>query len=480
MNSIRKNYIYNLIYEIFAIITPMVTTPYISRVLGASGIGEYSYGLSIATYFGIFGNLGLLVYGRLIIAKNRDNNKRLKKIIAELYIARSGTLLIMILLYLGLIYITPNHTEMLSVLIIYLLAQLNDVSWIMQGLEEFRRLALRNIIIKFASVLLIFLFIKNSSDIYTYALIMQGTTFIGNFFIWPYIWKYIKPKELKNLNSRDVIKHIRNSFSYFIPTIATTVYTVLDKSMIGWITNSNVQNGYYEQAHRIEQILVVVLTSLSTVTLPRIAYLNNKKDKMNIKRIIRKTILVVLLFSIPMCIGLIGISNNLVSVFLGDEFVNCTEIVNIFSFLIIIVGLNNIIGKQCLIAVDKQREYNISVIAGSIINALLNIVAIRYLGALGAAISSVCSEVVILIICIYYSKENLNVNIKNSLFKYIVSAIFMYIAIVLTNSIFDSKLINMLIQIFIGIVVYFICLILFHEEFTFEILRGIKQRFKES
>lgn len=344
MKSLKKNYIYNLIYQVFVIISPFITTPYISRVLGAAGIGEYSYGLSIATYFGIFGTLGITTYAQIAIAKNRDNKDIQKKLVAELFFSKTITLLLCCILYGILVVNSGSHQQILFVLIVYLLAQMNDISWVLQGLEQFQVLVVRNIVIKICSIALIFLFVKNLSDIYIYTLIMQGSIFIGNFLLWPYVWKYIKPKALKeNIEIKNIYCHIKNSIIYFIPTIATTIYTVLDKSMIGWITNSNLQNGYYEQAHKIEQILVVLVTSLGTVTLPRMSFLNSKKDKNGMNRIMEKTILMVLFLSIPMCLGLIGVADNLIPVFLGDDYYECIGLVKIFSLLIIIVGLDNII-----------------------------------------------------------------------------------------------------------------------------------------
>ena len=478
MKSLKKNYIYNLLYQVLAIISPLITTPYISRVLGAEGIGEYSYGLSIATYFAIFGALGMTTYSQIEIAKNRDNLEKTKKLIAEVFVFKTVTLIICCLIYLIVALNSGQHRPILLVLMIYLFSQLNDVSWILQGLENFKELAIRNCFIKILSIICIFIFIKKAEDLYLYTILLQGSIFLGNFLVWPYIWKYINPKSLKqNVEICSFMRHLKNSLVYFIPTIATTVYTVLDKSMIGWITGSDFQNGYYEQAHKIEQILLVLITSLGTVTLPRMSFLNNKNDKKEMNRIMEKTILMVLFLSLPMCIGLIGIADKLIPIFLGEEYIECITITKIFSFLIVIVGLDNIIGRQCLMATNNQKKFNIGVIVGAIVNIIMNLILIPYTGAIGAAISSVCAELIILILFIIFGKKYLKINISKSFIKYIIATLLMFIVISVENSISQNMILCMIIQIVSGIGIYFLVLLILREHFLIEVIDNLKDRF---
>lgn len=470
MNSLKKNYIYNLIYQIFMIITPFITTPYVSRVLGAEGIGEYSYVLSIVTYFGLFGLLGITTYSQIEIAKNKDDKEKCNKLIAELFTLKNITMFITLILYIALIFFIPEYKKMFIILILYLFCQFNDVSWILQGFEEFKKIVLRNIVIKLLTIIFIFLFVKTSDDLYIYSIIMQGVTFIGNFTLWQYVWKYICPKNIiSTVKLNCFSKHLKKSFVYFIPAIATSVYTVLDKSMIGWLTDSTLQNGYYEQAHKIEQILVTILTSLGTVTLPRISYLNNK-DKSKINSIIEKTITFILMISIPMCIGLIGISDKLIPLFLGEGYDECIILTKVFSLLLVIVGLDSTIGRQCLMATNNQKKFNIGVIVGAIVNFLLNIVLIKKYDALGAAISSVVAEFVILCIFIIYSKKLLKFNF-NSVIKYIISSSVMYIAIYYISLLNINDFICLILQIGCGGLVYFISLLVLKETFFYNIFQ---------
>ena len=426
--SLKSNFLFNLIYQILAVITPIFTTPYISRVLSADGIGKYSYALSIVTYFGIFGCLGTATYGQLEIARNRDNKKLLHKTVSEIFFGRLVTLMISLLIYFAVILKASGQYKLLySVLSLYILGQMNDVSFILQGLEWFKMLAMRNIIIKVLNIVLIFALVREHNDLYIYAIIIHGITLIGNFSLWPQVIKYIKPKSFKNMN---FIQHWKKSMIYFIPTVATMVYTVLDKSMIGWITGSEFQNGYYEQAYKIEQILLVFVTTVGTVTFPRMAYFFENDNKEARKRIMGITMKFIMLIACPICFGTMAISENLIPVFLGKGYEECILLLRIFSFLIIIIGLDNTIGKQCLISAGKQKEYNIGVIGGAIVNFVTNILLISKLGACGAAIASVFAESVILVVFIIYSKVELKIpKLSMCFFKYFISAICMSIMV---------------------------------------------------
>lgn len=475
--SLKSNFLFNLIYQILAVITPIFTTPYISRVLSADGIGKYSYALSIVTYFGIFGCLGTATYGQLEIARNRDNKKLLHKTVSEIFFGRLVTLMISLLIYFAVILKASGQYKLLySVLSLYILGQMNDVSFILQGLEWFKMLAMRNIIIKVLNIVLIFALVREHNDLYIYAIIIHGITLIGNFSLWPQVIKYIKPKSFKNMN---FIQHWKKSMIYFIPTVATMVYTVLDKSMIGWITGSEFQNGYYEQAYKIEQILLVFVTTVGTVTFPRMAYFFENDNKEERKRIMGITMKFIMLIACPICFGTMAISENLIPVFLGKGYEECILLLRIFSFLIIIIGLDNTIGKQCLISAGKQKEYNIGVIGGAIVNFVTNILLISKLGACGAAIASVFAESVILVVFIIYSKVELKIpKLSMCFFKYFISAMCMSIMVWRIGILISNKLVALSVQIFVGIILYGLFLLLMKDEFVMESIRRVKLKMR--
>lgn len=466
--NVKMNYIYNLLYEVLILLVPLITTPYVSRVLGADGIGIYSYTLSIVTYFALVGKLGMSTYGQLQIASYRDDKIKISYLFWEITTLRFITMGISSILYLIVIIYSKEYSLYYTLLLIYLLSCSLDLAWFLQGLEEFKKIVFRNTIVKLLSVVLIFICIKEKNDLYKYFIIIQGSTLVGNIIIVPQIIKHIVKIEWKNIR---IFRHLKACIIYFIPTVATTIYLSIDKSMIGWIVRSNFESGYYEQANKIEQVIVTVVTSLSVIMMPRMAYLfkNGKEKEMKIS--INNSIKFVLFISIPMAFGLSAIAKILVPWFLGNGYNKCTELLYILSCLIVVVGLNNIVGKQVLMACGRQNEYNYSVILGAIINIIINCTLIPILGSKGAAIASVCAETVILLSFINFSRDfvSIKVILKESI-NYIISGSIMFIIIFLLNNIFIHKIsaINIFIQIITGFVIYILGLLILKDKFLLE------------
>lgn len=466
--NVRSNYIYNLLYEVLILLVPLVTTPYISRVLGADGIGIYSYTLSIVTYFALVGKLGMSTYGQLQVARHRDEKEKISYLFWEIVILRFLTMSISALVYLLLIVYSKEYSIYYTLLLIYLLSCALDFAWFLQGLEEFKKIVFRNTIVKLLTVILIFTCIRHKSDLYKYFIIIQGSSLIGNIVILPQIKKYtvkINWREIK------IFRHLKACLIYFIPTIATTIYLSIDKSMIGWVLKSNFENGYYEQANKIEQVIVTVVTSLSVIMLPRMAYLFKNKEIGKMKELLDNSIKFVLFISIPMAFGLTAIAPTLVPWFLGVGYNKCITILSILSCLIVVVGLNNVVGKQILMACGKQKEYNYSVIIGAIVNVIINCILIPIFGSSGAAIASVCAETVILIMFINFGREFVSIfKIFKYSIKYFISSCIMFISITsLNNNIeFNTSIGSIFMKVIIGFIVYMIGLLVLRDKFIFD------------
>ncbi len=230
--SITKNYIYNLIYQILVLVLPLITAPYISRVLGAENIGIFSYTTSITTYFILFGSLGIAMYGQREIAYLQENKDKCSKTFWEIVIVRFITMLISMAIF----YITfvkgNQYSIYYAILLLELLANCLDISWFFQGLEEFKKTVLRNIVVKIISIICIFTFVKTANNLSTYIWIYVLSILIGNVLLWAYLPKYLKQVHIKELH---ILNHVKPTIGLFIPQIAIQIYTVLDKVMIGAI-----------------------------------------------------------------------------------------------------------------------------------------------------------------------------------------------------------------------------------------------------
>ena len=473
--SVKKNYIYNLAYQMLAVIIPLMIQPYIARVLGAGEVGAFSYTTAITGYFALVGNLGIATYGQLRVAAFRNAREKVSQIFWELAILRFLMMAISTLLFILFICFLarPENKTLYAVLTVQIMASALDIAWLLQGFEEFRKIVLRNTIIKIVSVILIFLFVKKQSDLYIYALIMNGSTLVGNASIWYFTPSFVDRVPLKRLNLQ---RHLRSCIIYFIPTIATTFYLSLDKQMIKWFTDGTVENGYYEFAQRIEQMAVTVVTSLSIVTMPRMANLFNLNAIDRLRNRLEQTIRFILLLSVPMCLGMMSVTDYLVPLYLGSGFERSATLLKIFSLLIVVVGLNNAVGKQVLMPVGRQKEYNMSVILGAFVNFGLNLLLIPRLYSVGAVIASVASETSILLAFIYYSRDYIRLGwIIRAAAKYVIAGAAMAGVIALSYTRLSMSWKSLAIQVVLGGIVYVVTVLALRDKFALEMLEIIKR-----
>ena len=231
--SITKNYLYNLSYQILVMIIPLITTPYVSRVLGATNIGIYSYTLSITTFFILFGSLGIALYGQREIAYEQDDKKKYSYTFWEIVVLRCITMTISTLIYYFVFAVGNNDYNLYyKILIVELIGNMIDISWFFQGLEEFKKTVLRNTLVKLISLVLILTLVKKPDDLPIYFVIYVLSTLLGNLSLWLYLPKYLTKVKIKDLK---IFRHLKPTISLFIPQIAIQVYTLLVKTMIGTI-----------------------------------------------------------------------------------------------------------------------------------------------------------------------------------------------------------------------------------------------------
>ena len=463
--SIAKNYIFNLIYQILLIILPIITTPYVAQVLSPNGVGIYGYTSSIATYFVLFGTLGISTFGQREIAYYQDDKDKKSKIFFELQIIKLVTMVISIIIYYLCFCRTGENALYYQILLITLLSNIIDITWFFQGMEDFQKVVLRNLAIKLLSVGCIFIFVKNSNDLWKYVLIYSLSSFIGNLSMWISIFKNIS---FVKIEWKEMTKYLVPILSLFIPQVAVQVYTVLDKTMIGSILNDMESVGLYEQAEKIVKLTLTLVISLGTVMVPRIANLYKKNDKNQINLYMYKVFNFIWFLATPLFFGLIAISDNLVPWFLGNGYEKVSLLIKILSPLLYAIGLNNVIGVQYLIPTGKQKIFTISVTIGAIINFVMNCICIKILGVLGACISTVLSETIILLYQIYYVKKHKNFDIKaiyKSSVKYLISGSVMFLCSSFVGMLLPATIISTIIQIFVGAIVYILVLVILKDQF---------------
>lgn len=473
-NSIKKNYIYNLIYQILIIILPLVTTPYLSRVLESSGIGIYSYTLSIATYFVLFGSLGVAMYGQREIAYIRDNKEKTSKVFWEVLILRCITMSISLILFIVLFGNGNDYSTYYRILVIEIIANLVDVSWFFQGLEEFKKTVTRNIVVKLVSVLCIFAFVKNQQDLWIYILIYTLSNLLGNFSLWIYLPKYITKVSFKNL---DIKKHILPTISLFIPQIAMQVYLVIDKTMLGNILGDMSEVGNYEQSQKIIKTALTIVTSLGTVVAPRIANTISKGQDTEVNKYLKQSFMFVWFLGFPIMLGLMAISQSLVPWFLGEGYDESVKLIMVGSLLVMAIGLNNVTGIQYLIPAKKQNLYTKSVVIAAILNFVLNLILIPHFRAMGALLASIIAEFSIVVTQLIDTRKVIDFKIifKGS-WKYIVSGIIMFIPTFIIGNILPHKISTTTIQLIVACIIYGIILIIIKDDFIYALVSKLKNK----
>lgn len=482
--SAKKNYFYNMLYQVFALIVPLIVTPYISRVLGSDGVGEYSFTYSLITYFVLFGAFGFGYYAQREIARYQNDKYTQSCIFWEILICRLLTVVVALLINNIFIFtgIYGKYTILMAVFNINIVATMIDVAFFYQGNEEFKTIAIVNVIFKALGVVSIFLFVKNESHVWVYTLCNCAIMLGSNVLLCFIIPRKIVKIDIKKLN---VFRHFVPSLRLFIPTIAVSIYTMLDRTLIGLIVtgetektlvdgtvkmvkNSDIQNGYYEQSEKIVKMALTVLTSLGAVMIPKNSFYFKSGNIEKVKENIIKACHFVFIIGMPIMFGLMSTASNFSPWFFGPDYDDVPLLIMIFSPLIMSLGLNNVFGIQYLLPAGKDRVYAYSVLFGAIINLVLNLILIRFYGALGAAVASVIAETVILIFQMIYLRKQFNYRaLVLPFIKYFVVGGLMFACVYTLNIyVFESSIINSLILVLIGVFVYFGLLLVLRDKFV--------------
>ena len=465
--SIKKNYLFNTSYQILALIVPLITTPYVSRVLGAHGIGIYSYTFSIVSYFVLFSALGTSTYSNRNLGIIRDDVDERTKFFWEIFSLRAILASISLVIYFAYVIVLSENKLIAALQGIYLIDIMMDITWFFQGMENFKLIAIRNYVIKLVNVIFIFTVVKDENDLWWYVLGLAAWSLLANISMWIPLKKLIKGPKFKEIKP---FKHISIIIQLFVPTIASQIYTMLDKSMIGWLYGKPSENGCYEQSDKIVKMSITLIIALGTVTIPKISRLFAQGKMDGMKKLLYRSYRFVWAMGCALMFGVIGINYLLVPVFFGPGYDRVELILPILSTLFIIMGLNHTTGRQYLISTGRQKAYMYIVIVGGIVNVLINAACIPFFGAVGAAIGSVVGEIVILIVQLVYVhriKEFEIYKIFSSSWHYIIAGVVMMLVTLFTQRVLPTNFIGLASLIAIGGICYGVILLVFRDEFAF-------------
>ena len=448
--KVLKNYAYNLSYQLLVIILPIITTPYVTRIFSSDDLGTYGYFSSIVTYFILLATLGVANYGTKVISGHR---KDIDKNFWGIYSLQLGATIFSIFLYCMLyIFLQFMHNPVALILGLSLLSKGLDISWLFQGLEDFRKITVRNITVKLVGVIAIFLFIKSANDLHLYVFLLIIFELLGQLSMWlparefigkPHFdWEYAK-------------QHLRPIILLFLPQIAISLYVTLDRTMLGALASTK-DVGIYDQALKLVNILLTLVTSLGSVMLPRVSNLLSLGDHKAINKMHEMSFLIYNLVIFPIMAGMLIVNDDFVNFFLGQDFQEARYAIAIMIFRMFFIGWTNIMGIQILIPHNKNKEFMLSTTIPAIVSVGLNLLLLPKLGYIGAAIVSVLTEVLVWLIQLFYTRSYLReVPILGSLIKIIISSGVMYgILLSIKQFLNVSPMINVGLYAILGAIIY--------------------------
>ena len=448
--KVLKNYAYNLSYQLLVIILPIITTPYVTRVFSSTDLGTYGYFNSIVTYFILLATLGVANYGTKEISGHR---KDIRKNFWGIYTLQFGATILSICLYILLcLSLSFMQNPVAYILGLSLVSKGMDISWLFQGLEDFRKITVRNITVKLVGVSSIFLFVKSANDLYLYVFLLTIFELLGQFSMWlparefigkPHFdWSYAK-------------QHLKPVILLFLPQIAISLYVTLDRTMLGALASTK-DVGIYDQALKLVNILLTLVTSLGSVMLPRVANLLSTGDHEAVNKMHQMSFLIYNLVIFPIIAGMLIVNDDFVQFFLGQDFQDAKYAIAIMIFRMFFIGWTNIMGIQILIPHNKNKEFMISTTIPAIVSVGLNLLLLPKLGYIGAAIVSVLTEALVWAIQLYFTRNYLKeVSLLASTVKIIGASALMYgVLLVVKTTVNFTPVINVMVFATIGAILY--------------------------
>ena len=413
--SIKKNFILNLINNISKIIFPLITAPYVARVLSPDSLGLVGFSGTYSGYFVLFASLGSSIYCQRKIASLRDDKEGTETFMSEMLSILSLHTIVLLTIYVASIFLIPkfyaNYIMFLIAGIGLGLYPLSFLSSYFNGRERFDFTVTRGLIISVISTACLFIFVKSERDVYIFALlsIITSVGVIGsNVF-------YLRKDKVKiKLTTKGLKKHYKPMLILFASNIAVSVYVMLDRFMLGLLTTYS-EVAYYNYATTLSKSTLALVTSLSAVALPRIAYYFKSKDYEQIGSLLDKSFNVISFLAFPLMIGLMCMAPTFIPLFLGEAYIPAIVPTIILGFLIVAIGYNNILGIQIMIGMSMDKQFLKCVLVGTSSNFLLNLVLISPFGASGAAVASVIAETLILIVEIWYIQKHTPIRIFKNL-----------------------------------------------------------------
>lgn len=473
MGKIVKNYLYNVVYQLLVILTPIVTAPYLARVLGPENLGIYTYVNSSGNIITTLALLGIYMYGNRQVAYVRENRDELTKTFWEIELTRVILAVVGTLAYGVYIHFNPAHRFFLLVYYPYILAQCIDCSWVFVGLEEMKPAVVKNFITKLVNVVGIFVFVRSHEDVWIYIFMLALTTLVGDLCIYTQLPRYIgAPKA----DVKKIPAHLKGSVHLFLPNAATLIYLQVGKVLLEWISKDTAQLSFFDQAEKIINIPLTFITVVSTVMMPRIANEYKKGNRAEIQDLLLKAGRFTLLLAFPMMVGMFCIANRFIPWYLGNEFFPAASAMHILCPLIVFNSLGGISGSQYFTATNQIGIILRASVMAAAVNTILNLLLIPRIGYAGAAVAAVASGMVsVLVQYRYLSKQ---ISLRSLLMpglRYLGAALLMGLVITTATKAMAARIVTTMLQVLLGMLVYLLVLFVSRDEALLSAIKEIRR-----
>lgn len=391
--SLKKNVAYNFAYQLLILALPLVTAPYLSRVIGAEGVGVYSYSYSVATYFVYFAKLGLDNYGNRSIAAVQDDRAKRSKRFWEIYAMQAACFVIAGAVYVFYAVTFSGDVAIALLQGIYVLSALFDVNWFFFGMEQFRITVIRNTVVKVLTAAAVFVFVRDSGDIDAYVAVMCAGYLVSQLALWPFLRRYV---DFARPSLGGVLQHLKPNLVLFVPVIAVSVYNILSRIVLGAMAG-NEEVGFFDSAAKIIQVPTALVTAVGTVMLPRTSALVSKGEHGAAARHTERTLVYVMGFTSVAAFGIPLVAYPFTGLFYGADFDLAAACIVVLCATIPLLGFGNVIRTQYLIPMARDRVFLWSAVCGAVANVAVDLLLIPRLGCLGAAFGSVAAETAVLL-----------------------------------------------------------------------------------
>lgn len=476
--KVIRNYLYNASYQVLLLITPLITVPYVARVLGPSGVGVYSYTNSIITYFVLIGTLGITVYGNQQIAFHRDDVFERSKTFLEIETLQIFNVVITFLFF-GIFLLLDHRYRLFMIFQSFqLLAGAFDVSWFFMGLEDFKKVVVRNSILKLATLAAIFIFIRNQNDLGLYIFLLAVSFLVSNLSLWPYLkgqLVHIKFSKLK------IWRHYVPALMLFVPQAANLVYQQVNKTMLGNLDSVS-SVAFYDYADKLIKTVLALVTATGVVMLPHMANLFVKGKMDQVRKYLYRSFEFVTFIAIPLGFGIASVATSLAPWYFGKSFTVSGPLLMIEAPVILLIGWSNVIGQQYMMPTNQVPAYTRSVIFGAIVNIILNVPLIIWLGVIGAPIATLAAELAVTVYQIISVRHQIDIpKLFTDFWKYMLSGLILFGIVYPMNIKMRIGAGSLLLQILVGAVAYVIPLLILRPRMVVQgqhfVMNKLKERF---